>query len=118
MLALEQLFGEDREVVVVRRGRARGAPAGDEVAVEPSGRLDPRTQEEDENHDGGVGLVPKDEYVTIREAAQYLSISEPVLRLTIRCGKIPARRGRGGLPLVNKKHLLPFLYPLLEGRLD
>lgn len=55
------------------------------------------------------------EFLTVRQAAKYLSISEPVLRLTIRCGKIPARRqkGRRG-PVVKKSDILPFLYPLLE----
>lgn len=103
---------------MVRRGRALGARAGDEVKIKRNGDLDLRVEDENETPSDGANLVPKDEYVTIGEAARYLSISEPVLRMTIRCGKIPSRRGRRGHPLVNKKHLLPFLYPLLEGRLD
>lgn len=57
------------------------------------------------------------EFYTIRQAAKYLSVSEPVLRLTIRCGKIPSRRlpGRRS-PVVHRDDLEPFLYPLLEGR--
>lgn len=102
----------------MRRGRALGARARDEVKVKPNGDLDLGVEDENETPSDGASLVPKDEYVTIGEAARYLSISEPVLRMTVRCGKIPSRRGRRGLPLVNKKHLLPFLYPLLEGRLD
>ncbi len=56
------------------------------------------------------------EYLTIKQAAKYLSISEPVLRLTIRCGKIPARRLPGTRrTVVRLSDVLPYLYPLLEG---
>ncbi len=56
------------------------------------------------------------EYLTIKQAAKYLSISEPVLRLTIRCGKIPARRMPGKRQtIVRRADVLPYLYPLLEG---
>jgi excisionase family DNA binding protein len=59
------------------------------------------------------------EYLTIRQAAKYLSIPEPALRVTIRCGKIPVRRAAGRRPaLINRRHLLPFLCPLLEGNQD
>lgn len=73
-------------------------------------------QNDESGRDDGNGFVTREEYLTIKEAAQYLSISEPVLRLTVRCGKIPAKRGRGGQPLIKKKHLLPFLDPSLEGQ--
>jgi excisionase family DNA binding protein len=68
----------------------------------------------------GGGVMEKkrdDELLTIREAAKYLSISEPVLRLTIRGGKIPAQWiGRGRQPLVRRRDLQPFLDPLSEVR--
>ena len=57
------------------------------------------------------------EYLTIKQAAKYLSISEPVLRLTIRGGKINAVRLPGRRQAVVKRsELLPYLYPLLEGK--
>lgn len=54
----------------------------------------------------------KEDY-TIKEAAALLEISEPVLRLTIRCGKIPAQTvpGKRGLR-ISRTNLLPFLDPL------
>jgi excisionase family DNA binding protein len=63
----------------------------------------------------GMEREREDEYLTIKQAAKYLSIPEPVLRLTIRCGKIPARR-RGGSrgTLVRRGDLRPFLDPLSE----
>ncbi|MCL4464540.1 MAG: helix-turn-helix domain-containing protein [Chloroflexi bacterium] len=55
------------------------------------------------------------EYLTIKQAAKYLSISEPVLRLTIHCGKIPARRlARRRQPVVRRSDIVPYLHPLLE----
>jgi excisionase family DNA binding protein len=63
----------------------------------------------------GAVVEQKDEYLTIKQAAKYLSISEPVLRLTIRCGKIPARRlPRRREPVVRRQDIVPYLYPLLE----
>ena len=57
------------------------------------------------------------EYLTIKQAAKYLSISEPVLRLTIRCGKIRARRLPGRRQqVVSRSDILPFLFPLTEGK--
>ena len=59
---------------------------------------------------------PDDEYLTIQQAAKYLSIPEPLLRLTIRCGKIPARRRRGRRQsLVRTCDLQPFPDLLSEG---
>jgi excisionase family DNA binding protein len=59
--------------------------------------------------------MTKDEYLSIRQAARLLSISEPVLRLTIRCGKIPGHRRPGGrATVVRKTDLLPFLDPRQE----
>lgn len=57
----------------------------------------------------------EDELYTIKQAAKYLSISEPVLRLTIRGGKVRTRRvpGRRG-PLVKRSELRRFIEPLLE----
>ncbi len=52
---------------------------------------------------------------TLKEAATLLHISEGVLRLTIRCGKIPAtRRGRG--LVVKRADLMPFIDPLYDTR--
>ena len=52
---------------------------------------------------------------TLKEAATLLQISEGVLRLTIRCGKIPAtRRGRG--LVVRRADLMPFIDPLYESK--
>lgn len=52
---------------------------------------------------------------TLKEAASLLQISEGVLRLTIRCGKIPAtRRGRG--LVVKRADLMPFIDPLYDTR--
>jgi excisionase family DNA binding protein len=52
---------------------------------------------------------------TLKEAASLLQISEGVLRLTIRCGKIPAtRRGRG--LVVRRADLMPFIDPLYDTR--
>ncbi len=56
------------------------------------------------------------EFLTIRQAAKYLSISEPVLRLTIRCGKIPAKRAGRGQLIVHRDALMPFVDPRLEKR--
>lgn len=50
---------------------------------------------------------------TLKEAASLLQISEGVLRLTIRCGKIAAtRRGRG--LVVRRTDLMPFIDPLYD----
>lgn len=56
------------------------------------------------------------EFYTIKEAAALLEISESVLRLTIRCGKIPALtvQGKRGLQ-ISRTNLLPFLDPLAAG---
>lgn len=102
----------------MRPGRAAGTPADDEVVAGGDGGPADGEVDQGEPAAGGITSVWPDEYVTIREAARYLSIPEPVLRMTVRCGKIPSRRGRGGIPLIKKKHLLPFLCPLLEGRLE
>ncbi|MHB1131172.1 MAG: helix-turn-helix domain-containing protein [Chloroflexota bacterium] len=62
-----------------------------------------------------VAVEQDSEFLTVKQAAKYLSISEPVLRLTIRCGKIPSSRQRGRRqPVVRKADIMPFLYPLLE----
>lgn len=53
----------------------------------------------------------RDELLTVRQAARYVNISEPVLRLTIRCGKIPAQ-GKGKAMRIRKSDLLPFVDPL------
>jgi hypothetical protein len=60
-------------------------------------------------------LSAKKEYYSIREAAALLCISEPVLRLTIRCGKIATAKvpGKRGLQL-NRAQLRPFLDPLAD----
>ena len=57
------------------------------------------------------------EYLTIKQAAKYLSISEPVLRLTIRGGKLQTCRLPGRRqPVLKKSDVLPFLFPLREGK--
>ncbi len=57
-----------------------------------------------------------DELYTIKQAAKYLSISEPVLRLTIRSGKIRTQRVPGRRrPLIRRSELLRYLDPLAEG---
>lgn len=53
----------------------------------------------------------RDELLTVKQAARYVNISEPVLRLTIRCGKIPAQ-GKGKAMRIRKSDLLPFVDPL------
>lgn len=56
-----------------------------------------------------------DELMTVKQAAKYLSISENILRLTIKCGKIPAV-GKGRFLRVRKSDLLPFSDPLAAAR--
>lgn len=59
--------------------------------------------------------APENKIYTLKEAATLLQISEGVLRLTIRCGKIPAtRRGRG--LVVKRADLMPFIDPLYDTR--
>lgn len=59
--------------------------------------------------------TPTNKVYTLKEAARLLQISEGVLRLTIRCGKIPAtRRGRG--LVVRRADLMPFIDPLYDTR--
>ncbi len=47
---------------------------------------------------------------SLKEAANLLQISEGVLRLTIRCGKISATRRSRGLA-VKRSYLMPFIRP-------
>ncbi len=59
--------------------------------------------------------VVDDELYTIKQAAKYLSISEPILRLTIRGGKIRTRRVPGRrLPMVSRNELQRYIDPLAE----
>ncbi|MCL5961829.1 MAG: helix-turn-helix domain-containing protein [Chloroflexi bacterium] len=57
----------------------------------------------------------EEELYTIKQAAKYLSISEPVLRLTIRGGKIRTRRLPGRrTPLIKRSELQRYVDPLTE----
>jgi hypothetical protein len=59
--------------------------------------------------------VTKNEYLTIRQAANLLSIPEPVLRLTIRCGKINSKYAKGkSRIIVRREDLQHFIDPLQE----
>jgi excisionase family DNA binding protein len=69
------------------------------------------------NKEGHWQMGKESEYLTIRQAAKYLSVSEPILRLTIRCGKIPSHRLPGRRQyVVRRDDIIPFLFPLLEGK--
>ena len=64
--------------------------------------------------DGLDAGISEEEYLTIREAASCLSISEPMLRMTIRLGRTPARWERGRRPLVKRTDLQGFVKPFEE----